>query len=313
MDDMIMGLDAFVYCSCLKHGKTKPYPFDFGWRFDEQDGNIVPDVDTDDQSAFEQKLYALLEWAEDACQHPDLIFTSERIANWFGYRKFLNALERHGWEHFPTLETELPDGNQGTTSPEAAVQILEELNYFQKHVASMNYFLVDTQTGEVIHEYNEAYQGIFLYDGRSGVDVGIDPNGLFIAERTRGRTFMEDVGDIIKGVPGMPERRELFRAMRFEQRLLDPQLTQTQQGGRVEYFNADTEDRFTCSAAISGRQIPWPDGRMENDAGQVRLEYPQVMHVEPRPVESNHFLYIVEPLTAVCKAAIATGNPIVWC
>ena len=308
-----MGLDAFVYCNCLKEGKTKPYMLPFGWRFDEQEGHFYPDIDTDDDDEFDDKWQDLQDWAADACDHADMIHTFERIANWFGYRKFLNALERHGWEHFPALEAELPDGNQGTTSPEAAAEILHELGYFREHVASLNYFLVDTLTDEVLHEYNEAYQGIFLYDGRSGVDIGIDPDGLFIMERKRERTFMDDVGDIIKGIPGMPERRELFRAQRFEQRLLEPQLTVSHQGGKVEYFNADSEDRFICSAAISGKQIPWPDGSMENDAGQVRLEYPQVMHVEARPVESDHYAYIVEPLISVCEASIETGNPIVWC
>jgi hypothetical protein len=307
-----MGLDAFVYCNCLKHGKTKPYTLDFGWQFDVEDGYLQPNVKTDDEDEYDEKWEQLRDWTADACEHPDCIYASERIANWFGYRKFLNALGRHGWEYFPTLESELPEGNQGTTSPEAAQRMLEELDYFQKNVASQSYFLINTLTDEVIHEYNEAYQGIFLYDGRSGVDIGIDPNGLFIVERTRGRTFMDDVGDIIKGIPGLPERRELFRAMRFEQRLLEPELTYTHQGGKVEYFDADTEDRFVCSA-ISGQQIAWPDGRMENDQGQVRLDYPQVMHVEARAVEANHFLYIVEPLIAMCKAAIAMDNPIVWC
>lgn len=308
-----MGLDAFVYCNCLKEGKTKPYTLPFGWRFNAETGYFEPDINTDDDDEFDAKWQDLQDWAGDACEHGDLIHTFDRIANWFGYRKFLNALERHGWAHFPALEAELPDGNQGTTTPEAAAVILEELAYFRERVASLSYFLVDTVSGEVLHEYNEAYQGIFLYDGRSGVDIGIDPDGLFIVERTRGRTFMDDVGEIIKGIPGIPQRRELFRAMHFEQRLLEPQLTSNHQGGRVEYFSADTEDRFICSAAISGRQIPWPDGRMENDAGQIRLEYPQAMHVEARSVASDHFAYIIEPLLAVCKAAIETGNPIVWC
>lgn len=32
-----MGYDSFVRCNCLKLGKTKPYPFDYSFHFDEED------------------------------------------------------------------------------------------------------------------------------------------------------------------------------------------------------------------------------------------------------------------------------------
>lgn len=40
---------------------------------------------------------------------------------------------------------------------------------------------------------------------------------------------------------------------------------------------------------------------------------PRRLRVDTRPVTAHDFAYIVEPLTAVCTAAIETGNPVIWC
>jgi hypothetical protein len=36
-------------------------------------------------------------------------------------------------------------------------------------------------------------------------------------------------------------------------------------------------------------------------------------HVVTRPITTDHFGYVVEPLKILCRASIETGNPVVWC
>jgi hypothetical protein len=96
--------------------------------------------------------------------------------------------------------------------------------------------------------------------------------------------------------------------MRVEQRVLDD--TPTVQ--KVEYINRDTGQRFVWSMAISGAAIPWPDGRMQNDEGQIRNEHPPYLHVEVRRRTAADFAYILDPLRRIFAASLEIGNPVYW-
>jgi hypothetical protein len=130
--------------------------------------------------------------------------------------------------------------------------------------------------------------------GSAGLEMGVDAQGFFIRKR---------MGDH----PG-----DLFRSRRFEQRLLDPEPLDTLYQGATEFVAVDTGARFVCPSVVSGKRIPWPDGRMANDRGQVRSEYPRAMHVEQRPILVSEFNYILEPLTEIFEASIRVGNPVQW-
>jgi len=275
-----MGLDASVMCTCWQEGKTKPPPCPV---YLDEDGWLVPDVPNDDDS---EQFMALHRWKQDACEHEGMHYVFERISNWSGYREFLEALEQIGWAYFPTLLDELPSENGGSTSPAAAAQCLDELEVFKELADSgENTFLINTETGEVVHSYVAAYDGVFIWDGREKLNIGIDPQGFFIRSSE--------------------DNRDLFRSMRFEQRFLAD--------GRVEYFDADTEMRFVCKSVVSGKMIPWPDGSITDEQDRVRLEKPKLLHVEQRRLGDAYYDYIVEPLTTVFQAAVETGNPVRWC
>ena len=52
---------------------------------------------------------------------------------------------------------------------------------------------------------------------------------------------------------------------------------------------------------------------MENDKGQIRHEYPRLMHLARRKITADRFVYILEPLTVIFEASVAVGNPVHWC
>jgi hypothetical protein len=206
------------------------------------------------------------------------------IANSKGYRSFLQALEQLGWERFPTLQAELPNDNQGFTSAEAAKKALEELELFKTQGDSIpKTFLIDSDTGEPLASSTMAYGGMFGWNGRTGMNLGFDENGFFI-------------------VDAWELNREMFRAMRFEQRVLEAEsLDKAQQ---FEFIDLDTERRFVCSTPLKLF--------VRDNSGQLKQSYPHRIHVEERGVDVQYFTYILEPLTYILKAAVETGNPVRW-
>lgn len=285
-----MGLDATVICNCYKQGRASPPPYPELIVLDEEGylGLSVPYVEN-------PAAYRLFwKWKETCCEHPRMEYGDEHISNWSGYRAFQEALKKAGWQHFPTLQAELPEGNGGVMSAALAAQALQELEYFQQQAdLGSNTFLVETATGETLHEYIASYGGLFIYAGSIGLNFGFDQRGFFI-------------------VTAHEPKKEVFRAMRFEQRLFEPELTRNGEKGRVAYTDLASEQQFICTVAIS-KNTPWPDGQKKNAEGKVHLDYPTLLHIETRKIGASEFAYILEPLTRIFLAAVETGNPVRWC
>lgn len=287
-----MGLDASVRCTCYEDGRTLPPPVPAELLAFDDEGWLQLDLPYEGN---EEQFARFARWWSASCEHEDMRAARVHVSNWSGYRAFQQALGRAGWARFPTLKAELPEVNGGSTSAAAAALALEELAWFREHAdLGHNWFLVDGETGETLHEYIAAYEGKFVLGGRSGMDVGIDPEGLFIVSRTE-------------------PPRELFRALRLEQRLLDP-AREAAGGdpGPVELVDLDTGRRLECEMAVSGNQVPWPDGRMQDDEGRLRFSYPRRLQVERRAISPSTFDYVLQPLEEVFRAAVATGNPVHW-
>jgi hypothetical protein len=220
-------------------------------------------------------------------------FASVHVSNWSGYRQFQEALARAGWEHFPTLKAELPESNDGKpTPPTAAARALQEVRFFREQAALGNeILLVDGDSSDVLYACVESYDGVFIMT--PGLEAGVDQDGFFI-RRDRAP-------------------RQLFRSSHFRQDLLEPARTERSGRGRVRYVDLSTGSSFVCRTAVPGRPIPWPDGRMQDDAGRCRSEYPRSMRVELRKANSADYAYIVDALTEVLTASVEIGNPVVWC
>src|SRR5690606_26891569 len=156
-----------------------------------------------------------------------------------------------------------------------------------------NIFVIDGNTGDKLYAYVPDYGGIFIWDGRHGHNIGVDEDGLFI-------------------VDAWELSRVVLRSRRCDQILHEPALTDTTGDGRVEYVDLETGRRFECHTAIPGKEIPWPDGRMRNDEGRFRLEYPRLLVVEEQALTPAYFESIVTALRRAFEAAAETGNPVRW-
>jgi len=197
-----MGISAKVTSNCYRDGKAKPCPFPDEFIIDDVRGPML----TIKYIGNEQKYKRFWDWLKTCCEYPDMLRANEFISSWRDYYTFRDALESVGVEHFPTLLEHLPDGDeQGITSAELSTKALEEIAYFQslEKVDSAS-VLVDTERGEVISKGSNVLGGALTMDRVSGFDLGFDDNGFFVRDRWE-------------------LNRELFRAMRVHQIVLNPE------------------------------------------------------------------------------------------
>lgn len=275
-----MGLDASVMCTCYRDGKTTPCPFPASFQLDDE-GFPALDPALVERQPEAQDVFD--EWLATCCPHPEMEFAAVHIPSWKVYQAFRGALEQAGWEHFPTLRDALPTSNQGQTPAAAAAAALAELAQFQTLEAVQQPCLVNTETGEALGDLFAGAQGLVIWSARGGLQMGVDEDGFYI----------RDAWEL---------NRELFRAMRFEQRLLETDRLDQEQ--LVEYRDLDTGRRCVCAAPVRALM---PDG-----FGQLHQTYPRTLHVERRPVSLRYFNEVITPLVAIFQAAVATGNPVRW-
>jgi len=284
-----MGLDAVVKCTCFQDGKTRDLPFPREFVVQHEEGGVVlaPAYNN------EKYWFSFDAWLRTCCEHEDMDHTATRISNWTGYRLFQQALRCVGRENFPVLHAELPDSNGGLMSSAQSARALAELDAFLDHgVLGEKTVLIDTRHDEVLYQRVAAYDGVFIYSGSTGVNVGLDTSEIFVTDRQTGE--------------------ELFRAQRL--RLITPYGKPiTAEGGVEAWENLDTGERYRTRLAITGKLIPWDDGQYRNANGDFRHGYPSEMHVEIRPWRTEEFQSIVDALKLVAAASAATGNPVIWC
>ncbi|HMG40848.1 MAG TPA: hypothetical protein VK611_05935 [Acidimicrobiales bacterium] len=198
-----MGLDASVECTCRREGLTRPPPFAPELLIRDEDDWLTLDLPEGGDPEPWRRFDA---WMRGCCEHPDMELARVRAASWPDLQAFDAALGRAGRDLFPTLSTEIPHLNGGTTNPAAAVRALAELALFE-HRSDLgdNWYLVDVGTGIIVNDYDAIGAGrafhlnAFVQADGSGIDMGFDPHGVYLVSRTE-------------------PPRELFRAMRLEQR-----------------------------------------------------------------------------------------------
>jgi hypothetical protein len=286
----MMGLDATVMCNCFREGKTTPPPVPRDWLEIDEDGylNLKKEHESN------ENWIKHWEWEQSCCEHRGMDFVSEAISNWSGYRTFQEALGDVGWRHFPVLREQLPNSNDGLTPSAASAEALRELDVFASAAEiGTKTVLVDTASGAGLYEHIAAYDGIFIYASATrGINVGISEFEFFAVDTTSGE--------------------HVFRATRFRQfNKTGKELSGD--GDGVVWENLDAGVAYESGIAISGKQIPWEDGRWQDSAGRCRFEYPSEFHVEQRPRMAAEFDHIVRALRVVFAASVNTGNPVRWC
>ncbi|WP_144972704.1 hypothetical protein [Bremerella volcania] len=276
-------------CNCFRDGKTTSPPFPRDWLEIDEEGylHLKPGHDSDDN------WHQLYQWQQDCCAHEQMEYGDERISNWGGYRQFQEALGEIGWEFFPVLQDQLPNGNGGLMDSAKCAQALPELDHFvSQGVVGIKTVLVDSRTGEVLWEYVAAYDGIVVLAGSLGFDAGLSEFEFFAVARESGE--------------------DLFRATHFRQYRQDGEKI-TGDSDTICWKNLDTGEIYASRLAIAGKAIPWEDGNWTNDQGQHRFEYPEELHVEQRPWPVTDFDFIVTALRKIFQASVETGNPVRWC
>jgi hypothetical protein len=218
----------------------------------------------------EDRVY---EWQQTACEHPDMEYATEWIANWFGYNKFKKALSKIGRLYFPTLFAELPKNNGGSTSHWDALICMWELELFQQKANFEAIFLLNAETGNEMNSYIAPYQGIILIDTTRDYDYGIDREGFFVFDRRNSKY--------------------LFRSTQFNQYKGENEQTQ--------FIDALTGTEFKSTSTIHDFSLSLKE--------QI---VPQNLRVEIRQVDAEYFSYILQPLTKVFQASIETQNPVCW-
>src|SRR5687768_1135549 len=122
-----MGLGGFVRCRCWQDGKVTP-PAALADLIVFDDGDLSLSVSWESNPTLNNDLY---EWIYSSpCPHEDMAQTHEAVGNWAAYRAFQRELTTLGPHHFPTLQAELPNSNDGMTPSSSATAALSELQLF---------------------------------------------------------------------------------------------------------------------------------------------------------------------------------------
>lgn len=277
-----MGYDAFVPCNCYKNGKTVPPPFEEYVVIDE-DGLIemvLPDGLRDAGWDICSKYYLPFDrWMMDACEHEDMRYLFERIANISGMSKFRNLLEERGGEPlFPVLSKYLPRSNGGTLPVESAQDAIKEL---EELVRLPDFrFLIECESEERL--YSAAHgeeRWIALFDYRYAFFLG--EHGFTIGKKDR------------SGFVEHEEYTILFRGGKFVQKHLEDDA--------YLFIEKTTGENYTCRKRLYPQTNDLP----------VQKEYEFEVQDRSTPV-SEYFSYAIDPLLLLLHASLEIGNPIHW-
>jgi hypothetical protein len=272
-----VGLDAFVHCRCFQDGLAAAAPVEVV--YDPDDG-ICPVREGDLQRA---QLVEFDRWLKDGCTHRRMEAAWVHISNWGGLQLFREAIARVGADRLPALSSELPELNGGHMAPGVARLVLAELEIFEGSDASWDALvLVDADSGEVVNERVDSYDGVFPWSGRDQVNAGIDADGpFFVRDRNDNHVRFqatEATQEAADTVPGTKRRPAVLRA-------------------------ADGH-AMTLSTGLSIARSAAPDS--------TELEYPEHLRVERRPVDTTEFATIVAALRRIMTVSATTGNPVHW-
>jgi hypothetical protein len=136
---------------------------------------------------------------------------------------------------------------------------------------------------DVLHEYVEAYDGIFLFGGDSKLTAGISLEGLFFIQ--------SEAGDL------------LFTSSDFEQRVLE--LPSPPSPGCAHLHDHSSGVSYRVPS-YSGSSLPPVRG------AETERVYPSRLRVEIRTETTRDFDYIVDPLSRIFAAAAASGCRVHW-
>ena len=293
--EITMGLDAYVYCNCYTEGKTTMPPVAKELLYVDDEGCLsihYPSV----MAKEERWVLAdkLAEWEKSCCDHYERRAYETRISNWFGVRKFQDAVIKAN--KYPTLESIIPEGNGGCVEATQSPQVLAELEDFCNRMGEVEgVFLIDAKTGETIYSCLSSI--IISWQDKEKLNIGFDSNGLFVMVGETKADFNHFVDT--KGSYEMESTAALeqFRSKHFTREFV------------AEEERTDNRDR-TFKVRLS---LLTDIETKEQYKVEFLSECPEMFEfkVITRPYEANDF-GAIKPLRQLLKASIETGNPIYW-
>lgn len=240
--------------------------------FDPDEGIVPQDL----SQPLELDL-AFYEWRAHACLHEEMAIASEWVGNWTMVRSFQDVLDRLGAERFPTMVSAMPTGNSSTVDPQRAARFLEELERFAGVPDRWPVVrLVDEETSAVVGVRVDRYDGVFIWSGREGQEAGLSADGSFFVMDLTGQT--------------------LFRSSRFTQRVVEP--ADPPDVARSVLVGADGQSVIVSAITTDG-------------PGDERV-VPERLRVVVTDVGVERHRHIAGALAAVMRAAVETGNPVIW-
>ena len=170
-----MGLDAGVRCRCWEKGLCAPTRLKSHIQCDAEEGYLSIDLPWE---THKKEVREFNQWVQRACAHPGMFQAVERISNWAGVRAFQHALRTIDKQGFQNLLREIPDNNGGLTSPEVTKHCLQELDRFGTVGSFGRYVqLIDSDTGSLLTDRIEAYDGWFMSGGSTGYQFSLESDG----------------------------------------------------------------------------------------------------------------------------------------
>ncbi len=260
-----MGLDALVHCRCAIDGRARRSPSPFVLA---EEGLVC------DESLGLDELLAFDRWLQDGCSHPGMHYRFTHISNWADYRRFQARVQRVGPHHFPTLHSELPNANGGWTSCSQAASSLDELAQLVRSTEEWPVVkLVDVDSGVVVAERVDAYDGVLVLDGTEGWRASL----------------ADDITFYVHG--GSADPTVLFRAAEF---------TQIQIGDGSWKWTAPSGASFSCSNGLP----------IYNDEGTP--SWPSYLRVVEGRGGVADVRPVTEALRDIFEASVAIDMPVHW-
>ena len=176
-----MGLDAAVRCRCWEDRLYAPTRLKPHIHLDAGGDYLSIDLSWD---THRKEILEFDQWVETACAHPGMLQAIEHVQNWAGVRAFQHALRLIDEKQLQNLLREIPSSNGGLTSPQAAKDCLKELDRFESAGAFGRWVrLLDSDTGSLLAERIDAYDGWFISNGRTGYEFSLTDDGHILIQQ----------------------------------------------------------------------------------------------------------------------------------
>lgn len=274
-----MGFGGYVVCNCYKEGKTTEPPHKSYLHIDEYGLSLeIPhEIRQQDSERAERMEHEFNEWKEAACEHEDMDYANENLANRTGMSMFRSLIGSLGSQHYPVLSTCLPANNEGFVPTDLVEKLLEELSRLESEPSlEQNVKLIETSSGHIIGSVRYGVSWPFQIT-RDGLVLILNQDGFFILEESA-------------------EHDRTKKLVHFQSKSFLQEITSE---GKFRFIDLESKSSFESPTGLYS-----PD-ELQTDSltFEVSIDLATL---------ATSYGYIIQPLKILAKASVQTGNPICW-